>query len=90
MPYVIKAYGPLWLVPPNEIDGEYVKRYDKDAFDGGGDAEFSNSVDEALLFETLEQARSFAFAQPEQRPLRADGQPNRPLTAFSLEFEQVE
>lgn len=88
MTAVIKAYGPVGPAhgTPSKIDGQYVKSYDPDAFAGCGDAQFTDNVEEAMKFHDKAAALVFAFQQPKSRPTRADGHPNRPLLAFTLEF----
>jgi hypothetical protein len=83
MSWTIMAYGPV--SGPELIAGEYLKAYDPEAFDGRGDAVFTNDVAEAMTFKSMEEALTFAHRTPKARPLRADGRPNRPLTAFTLE-----
>jgi hypothetical protein len=87
MTAVIIAYGPV--SGSYEIDGEYVKSYDPMAFGGRGDATFTSDLSKALKFQNITLAMRFAMRQPVNRPYRADGKPNRPLTAFTLEFVDV-
>lgn len=61
----------------------WVKRYDPDAFDGGGDVEFTSDPAEALSFATVSEALTFWKQVSTVRPVREDGKPNRPLTAFT-------
>lgn len=93
MTYVIKVYGPVGVVisqpDPEMIAGQYLSSYDPEAHDGQGDASFTNDRAKALEFETVEAALAFAHASPIKRPLRADGRPNRPLTAFHLDVQQA-
>jgi hypothetical protein len=87
MKTVIIAYGPV--SGSYQIDGEYVKSYSPDAHDGRGDATFTNDLAEALKFDDIIAALRFVNQQPVSRPLRMDGRPNRPLTAFTLEYKNV-
>lgn len=64
----------------------WLKAGDVEAFDGRGDATLTSNVDEALRFESPVAALMFWRSQSETRPLRDDGQPNRPLTAFTVEI----
>ena len=68
--------------------GQYLISCDVDAFDGRGDARFG-SLDEALRFEDHRAAFEYWRRQSTVRPLRADGRPNRPLTAFTVEIQTV-
>lgn len=64
----------------------YLKAYDPEAHDGRGEAIFTGDPGEALRFEP-----GMAFVCwtliPKSRPLRPDGRPNKPLTAFSVSIE---
>jgi hypothetical protein len=72
------------------IDGEYVKSYDPDAHNGRGDATFTKNIAEAMTFADMRSAAAFAMRVPAERPIRADGKPNRPLLAFTLDFKNVD
>jgi hypothetical protein len=87
MTTVIIAYGPV--SGSYEIDGEYVKSYDPDAFNGRGDATFTKDINQALKFNSMTEAMYFSMRQPACRLYRPDGRPNRPLTAFTLEYVNV-
>jgi hypothetical protein len=69
----------------NQYVGGYVKRYDPEAFDGRGDVEATMHAHEALKFKSTADAMAFWHQHSKTRPLREDGQPNRPLTAFTIE-----
>lgn len=60
--------------------GWYLASYDADGNDGWGEAEWA----EAIEFTTASEARACWTEQSRLRPSRPDGQPNRPLTAFSV------
>lgn len=70
-------------------EGQYVKGYDLDAFDGRGDVLLTRRLEEAQLWPTAQALYRAWMATSTVRPLRADGQPNRPLTAFSVEAVPV-
>ncbi len=69
--------------------GQYLYAYSPEAHDGRGQAEFTDRLDEALLFADFTQAHEAWTWVPANRPVREDGQPNRPLTAFTMEFLPV-
>jgi hypothetical protein len=69
--------------------GQYIKSFDPEAYDGRGDAEGTFDKREALTFTTGEDALNFWRQQSKTRPLREDGRPNRPLTAFTVEIVEV-
>jgi hypothetical protein len=67
--------------------GVYVREYHPDV--DGGRPVFTDDLDEALVLPMGEWLT--LYRQPSTRePLRLDGRPNRPLTAFTVEFETVE
>lgn len=72
-----------------EAVNAWVKSYDPDAFDGRGDAAFTSDPDEALRFEHAGEALEFWKQTSVVRPVRPDGRPNRPLTAFTVGVQQI-
>jgi hypothetical protein len=66
--------------------GKFVSFYDPDAEGGRGMYLTTNDPAEALQFESKEEAARCVRQQSSVAPYRADGKPNRPLTAFDLEF----
>lgn len=64
----------------------YVEDYDPNAFDGRGDLMVTDDPEAALRFPSHHEALLF-YRQSALPPhhLRADGAPNRPLTAFSIQ-----
>ena len=86
----IKGWGPIGPTIKKhlgKINGEYVKKYEPEAFDGYGDVVFTDRKEEALTFETFTDAYLFVGQIPNNRPVRDDGQPNRPISAFTLEVK---
>jgi hypothetical protein len=69
--------------------GDYLVWYDVDANEGRGDAGFSPDKDKALRFPDAFKALQVWKMQSTVRPLREDGKPNRPLTAYSIMTEEV-
>ena len=74
----------------SDDSGRYLSHANFDACDGMGDFIFTDDKDKAMRFPSLEAAMEFWKTQSTIRPLRDDGQPNRPLTAFSAAFETLE
>lgn len=70
-------------------DGEYLEAFDPEAGDGWGFATFTADVGKALRFPDFPTAYRFLGTRPKSRPTRPDGKPNRPLTAFTMEFQTV-
>jgi len=69
--------------------GSMVRMYDPDANDGLGDVLFTLNPKLALKFDTQTEAYEFWMQTSKVRPLRNDGLPNRPLTAFSVEIAPI-
>ena len=74
---------------PPGLRGQYLVSYDVEAHDGRGTAEFSESLYEAMRFPTAMAAILAWKTQSTVCPLREDGRPNRPLTAFTMEPRAV-
>jgi hypothetical protein len=64
----------------------FLKAFDPDAHDGRGDIVFTRDVSQALKFDDGAQALECWRRQSTVRPVRPDGKPNRPLTAFTIEI----
>lgn len=73
-----------------KFDGWLFKSFDHEAFGGFGDADFTQDEAEALTFATAMDAMAFVGRVPAACPLRADLQPNRPMTASTNEFVTLE
>jgi len=71
-------------VPP----GAYLKSCDLEYAGGHGLATWTADKSEALAFGSYREAFEAWRAVPECCPLRDDGEPNRPLTAFTVEIEE--
>lgn len=57
---------------------------------GIGKLELTKSIEMAQKFPNLELAMAFWKQQSPTVPLRDDGRPNRPLTAYTITFESVD
>lgn len=87
--------GPVRIQLQSRADGStdglpvgwYLASYDADGNDGWGHAVWTNDPAQAIEFATATDARTCWTEQSRLRPLRLDGQPNRPLTAFSVFLE---
>jgi hypothetical protein len=64
--------------------GWYLAGYDADGNEGWGEATWTENPAKAVTFSTASEAHACWTEQSRLRPLRPDGQPNRPLTAFSV------
>jgi hypothetical protein len=89
MTVVIKSHGLVGSVIQEGSAGSgtgYVKSYDPSAHVGRGEITFTNDIDEALKLRDVNAAFDFIYQTPTERPVRADGEPNQPITAFHLEI----
>jgi hypothetical protein len=75
---------------PTPGDGQFLKAFDFEAGDGVGMIDTTTDVAEAMQFPDLADAIAFRNRSPECRPTRADGLPNRPLTATNWEVVGVD
>lgn len=66
--------------------GMYVKAYDPTYMDGIGEVVGTLKPEEAKQFPSLKEAMVF---WKQQYGVRADGKPNRPLTASSVEITRL-
>ena len=85
--YVMKLEG-LIDGPPTEFDGEYLKRYDP-GYGPPGECLLDTVKDprHAKKYpDVLKLLEEWNRVDPRQ-PVRADGLPNKPLTAFSVSAE---
>ena len=79
------------LGQPSDLDGTYIRDYmpDTDPM-GRGNLTVTHEKRLAKRFSDFHEAASFWKQQSKRNPLRPDGKPNRPLTAYTVEFERVE
>jgi hypothetical protein len=71
------------------FDGKFVKSFDPDAHRGRGAVVAVLEPLDALRFTTTAEAHSFWRQASKVQPLRPDGKPNRPLTAYNIEIIAV-
>jgi hypothetical protein len=64
--------------------GCYLAEYDPEGGDGYGSAAWTPDPAEAMTFDSGVAAMECYRSEPKCRPVRPDGQPNRPLTVFSI------
>lgn len=80
----------IMLGSPDSAVGQWLKSYDPDARDGYGEAHWTSIKSEAMVFVDNEAALRCYVQQSRTRPLREDGRPNKPLTAYSVGTDPVE
>ena len=68
--------------------GCYVVESDVDAHGGRGELVVTEQIENAKSFENIADALAYWTKQSSVKPLRPDGKPNRPLTAFTVEVVQ--
>lgn len=89
--YVMRCAGVAGQVlgPDNSQQspvGQYLKSFDPEAHDGFGWADWTNSLAEAQRFDSQIEVFACWKQTSKVRPTRPwDGQPNRPLTVFTVE-----
>lgn len=74
-----------------EHAGEYIESFDPNARHplGLGKVTFTSDVRRARRFPGISEALAFWKTQSPTVPLRDDGRPNRPLTAYTITFQYV-
>jgi hypothetical protein len=63
----------------------FLQAYDPEYAGGRGLAEWTDDIETAMRFSTAGEAWMLWRSVSMTRPVRADGEPNRPLTAFTIE-----
>jgi hypothetical protein len=70
--------------------GQWLERFNPNAYGGQGYAEFTTKISKAKRFATFADAMAFWKQTSTARPLRPDGKPNRPLTALTVVVEPAD
>jgi hypothetical protein len=88
--YVLRVWDMLGyaIADPNgkfPYPGQFLAAYDVNAHGGQGTCRFTDKLEEALLFGSAAAALGVYRSQSTIKPTRDDGQPNRPLTVFTME-----
>lgn len=69
--------------------GQYLKSFDHEAHAGRGFGDFTPFKEQAMTFESKAAAFQFWKRVPVCKPIREDGQPNRPFTAITVVVEDA-
>ena len=69
--------------------GQWLLSFDFNAHNGQGFGVFTKNPAKAMRFDDAKAAFAFWRTQSVVKPLRPDGKPNRPLTALTIEIENV-
>lgn len=72
-----------------DVAGMWIEGFDVDAFGGRGATTLTARAERALVFDTPNAAFDAWRTQSKKKPLRDDGEPNRPLTSYSVEIEPM-
>lgn len=91
--YALKVVDVAGLVVSADRDAlpaQYVESFDVDAHGGRGSVTTTADLDSALILSSFREAYAAWTRQSDVRPFREDGQPNRPLTAFTIELVHVD
>lgn len=70
-------------------EGQFLKKADFEAFGGQGHMTFTDDITKALKFASAGDALIFWQTTSKTKPKRADGRPNRPLTALTVDIEDA-
>lgn len=71
--------------------GKYLAAFDLDAHDGYGEASWTSDESAAIRFDDLGHAFATWTRQSTVRPTRPwDGKANRPLTAYTVTFKEID
>jgi hypothetical protein len=74
---------------PCEYAGCYLQNFWPELDDGAAHVQVTPDVKHAKLFDSAGDAAEFWKTQSKVVPLRPDGLPNRPLTAFTVEISSI-
>lgn len=74
----------------SDVTGKYVRGFDPDAHGGRGTVEATSDPSLALQFEGFVEAMEFWRTPSTVLPVRPDGKPNRPLTAYHVHIHELE
>ena len=74
------------MLSPPELEGQFLHSFIFDAEGGNGYGVFTHDPAEAKRFAHAGEAFQFWNTQSTVKPLRADGKPNKPLSASTVEI----
>lgn len=85
MSYALRVVSVAGIPEIDQFNGKYIAGY-KDTACGRGAITWSNIFADALRFATPREALMYWRQISRTVPIRPDGRPNRPLTAFTVEL----
>jgi hypothetical protein len=99
---LLEGFMKEYIIVVISLEGQHIDRmtspppagamlcsYDPDAFGGFGEAVFTTDRSKAMRFSSALTAMEYYYQQSKVVPLRPDGQPNRPLTAYTISIEEL-
>jgi hypothetical protein len=86
---IVGIEGPHRDERSEAVVGKYLRSYDPEAHGGAGHVEVTAELEHAQRFPSLLEAMELWKAVPANNPVRLDGKPNRPLSAYSVEIMEV-
>lgn len=89
MSFVIQIISNADGMPCN-ISNCYLKTFDPEGGGGQGIIEVTRLKKQAMKFNTQQECFEVWQKQSKTLPLRPDGKPNKPLTAFNISFVPLE
>lgn len=89
MPIIMRALGFANGVHC-PVAGQWLKSFDHEAHNGLGDGVFTAEPSRAMRFDSFAEALEFWKKVPLCNPMRPDGKPNRPLSATTVTFDEVD
>lgn len=75
--------------PHDNSAGKYLKSCDFEAHGGRGQATLTTNPAEAQRFKDSGALLAFWSTVSKTKPVREDGMPNRPMTAYTITLEDV-
>lgn len=85
-PFLLVCHGYASGAPGAPV-GRFLESYDVDAHGGRGSATWTDDPAKALGFVSPQAAMECWQQRSRVAPVRADGQPNRPLTAYTVSMQ---
>jgi hypothetical protein len=73
----------------NDTNHIYLETFSAEAFAGRGYATTTANVEHAMKFPSLTAVMKTWKTQSKALPLRPDGEPNRPLTAYTIHPKKI-
>jgi hypothetical protein len=74
---------------PSQYDGQYIVRCEPVGEPGSAVLDTTTDIQKARRFNGIVEATEYWQQADPRMPVRPDGKPNRPLTAFSVEIARV-